>query len=357
MQLNRRALLAGAVVALCAAPAPVHADGELSFATAYYKERATRVVQPMLDGRFDVGDAGVATAHMLVDAITSASVGVGGEFFEETRVEGGTTYTQEFDIYKLGMLFRYSSEPDYRSIFAGMRFQAELFDRNLTLTAAGTFGRDDMSNAGAPPMAPRLEGQLDTLLGSLGAAQLLGPNVVASVTYDVSTLDGQQANLYRYVITSGMQIPEKHPDHRTRHAIAGTLKLFVPQSVTTVMATYRRYHDSWDVDGHTPELRVIQDVGEGTLFGLRYRYHRQDRAYFFREDYAAPQELISEDVKLSAFDSHTIGATFEMSGDVIGFTGLLGATRGQLVFEYVDQNNRFGNALIGHATLTVPLTY
>jgi hypothetical protein len=314
-------------------------------------------MQPMLDARFDAGEGGVATGHMLVDAITSASVGVGGEFFEETRVEGGATYTKEIGIYKVGGLVRYSTEPDYKSLFGGLRLHAELYDRNLTLTASGTIGHDDVSNAGAPPMAPRVEGDLDTKLGSIGVAQLLTPNLVASVTYDVSTLEGEQANLYRFVITAGMQVAENHPDQRTRHAVAGTVKWFVPQSDTTVIGTYRRYHDSWDVDAHTPEARVIQDVGDGTLFSLRYRYHKQFQAYFFQDEYAAPQPLISDDVKLSAFDSHTLGAQLEMRGDVIGFTGLLGETRGQLVLEYVDQNNRFGNALVAHASLTVPISY
>ncbi|MBZ0233917.1 MAG: DUF3570 domain-containing protein [Deltaproteobacteria bacterium] len=362
MQLSARAVVAVALAALAFAlafgpPPAARADGELSFATAYYKERATRVMQPMLDARFDVGESGEATGHMLVDAITSASVGVGGELFEEKRVEGGATYTHEIDLYKIGGLVRYSTEPDYKSLFGGVRLQAELFDRNLTITAAGMVGHDDFDNSGAGPTAPRREGELDTMLGSIGLAQLLSPNTVASVTYDVSKLEGEQANLYRFIITAGMQVDEKHPRSRLRHAVAGTVKQFLPRSVTTLMGTYRFYHDDWDITAHTPEARVIQDVGDGSLFAVRYRYHRQSKAYFFEDDYAMPMDLISEDEKLSAFTSHTIGASFEMSGHVIGFTGTLGETRGQIVIEYVDQNNRFGNAIAAHASLTVPITY
>lgn len=357
MQLSPRFLAPIAAIVLGAFAASARADGELTLTGAYYKEKATRVMQPMLDATFEVADGGTASGHVLVDAITSASVGVGGELFEEKRVEGGGTYTQEIGIYRVGGLVRYSTEPDYKSLFGGLRFQAELFDRNLTVSASGTFGRDDMSNAGAGGTAPRREGQLDTLLGSIGVAQLLGPNIVASVTYDVSKLEGEQANLYRFVITAGMTPWENHPRLRTRHAVAGTVKWFVPQSVTTIIASYRRYHDSWSVDGHTPEVRAIQEVGDGTLFSLKYRYHKQFRAYFFQEDYAMPVELISADEKLSSFDSHTLGAQLEMAGSVIGFTGFLGETRGQIVFEYVDQDNRFGNAVVGYASITVPLTY
>lgn len=357
MQLNAGVVAATTLATVCVVATPARADGELTLAAAYYKERATRVMQPMLDARFDVGEAGVATGYVLVDAISSASLGVGGTQFDEKRTEGGATYSHEVDIYRLAGLFRYSTEPDYKSLFAGARAQAELFDRNLTLTASATIGRDDANNAGAGATAPRREGQLDTTLGSLGVSQLLTPNLVASLTYDISKLEGEQANLYRFIITAGMQVEERHPRQRTRHAVAGTVKWFMPQSSTTLIATYRRYSDSWNVDGHTPELRVLQDVGDGTTCSLRYRYHRQDSAFFFQEDYAAPQALISADPKLSRFDSHTFGAHLEVRGDVIGFTGRLGETRGQIVIEYVDQNNRFGNALVAHAALTVPISY
>ena len=50
--------------------APAAADGTLTLRGAYYKERSTRVIQPMMDAAFQVGDHGTATGHLLVDAIT-----------------------------------------------------------------------------------------------------------------------------------------------------------------------------------------------------------------------------------------------------------------------------------------------
>ena len=65
------AVAAGALALLAAAPA--RADGTLAVRGVYYKERATRVMQPMLDGAFEAGERGLVTGHLLVDAITSAS--------------------------------------------------------------------------------------------------------------------------------------------------------------------------------------------------------------------------------------------------------------------------------------------
>src|SRR5678815_642255 len=90
------ALVAGALVT--AAPLQVHGDGTLAVRGVYYKERATRVMQPMLDGMFDAGGHGIVTGHFLVDAITSASASSGAadaQPFTENRYEGGLGYTHE----------------------------------------------------------------------------------------------------------------------------------------------------------------------------------------------------------------------------------------------------------------------
>src|SRR5690606_20027535 len=98
------------------------ADGELTMRGAYYKERSTRVSQPMMDLVFDVGDNGQMAAHVLVDAITSASAasGAAGEAFQEIRREFGAGYSHQVDLVKLGGRARFSVEPDYVSAFASL---------------------------------------------------------------------------------------------------------------------------------------------------------------------------------------------------------------------------------------------
>src|SRR5512143_625612 len=88
------------LVVLLATAQVAHADGTLMTRGVYYKEKSTRVIQPMLDGMFDVGTRGLLDAHLLVDAITSASAGSGasmGQPFTEKRYEAGARYTQELD--------------------------------------------------------------------------------------------------------------------------------------------------------------------------------------------------------------------------------------------------------------------
>jgi hypothetical protein len=360
MQLSAR--VTAVAVVLLAGVAVAHADGELVLRGAYYKERSTRVVQPMMDARFDAGEHGSADAHFLVDAITSASVAAGGADaeFDERRVEGGAGYTHTLETLTLGGSARYSTEPDYKSAFGTLRVAKELFDRNFTIGASASYGYDDFTNrAGGIMPIVLVEGHLDTYLGAVNVSQLLSPNLVAGLTYDVAWLDGDQYNVYRRENIAGVAYAEKQPDSRTRQAVAASLKWFVPDYTTTVIASYRQYHDSWQLNAGTPELRIIKDVGESAWFEARYRYHRQTEAYFYEDDYQAlrPDMLVSDDTKLSAFHSHTLGAQLELLGAALGLEGRAAETRGQIVIEYVAQDNDFGNAVIAHAALTIPFEY
>jgi len=308
----------------------------------------------MIDFLLDLGDRATVDGHVIVDAITSASAGG----FDENRVEGGGGYTRQIGDLKLGGQARYSTEPDYRSVSGGLRAELELLDKNVTVALGLGLGRDHSTNAGAGAMAPRVEGDLTTVMTTVGVSQVLGRNAVASLTYDFIRLDGVQHNLYRQVSTDdGGLVFEHHPDLRLRHAFAGSLRWFVPTWTTTVVGQYRFYADDWQLHAHTPELRVTKDVGDWIVLGLRYRYHRQDAASFYRDRYPTVQELISDDAKLSAFDSHLLGGRIEISGGAIGLGGRLEAARAELVGEYVIQHNDFGNALVSYAALVLPFDY
>jgi len=354
-----RALL---VIALVAIAVPARADGTLSMRGVYYKEKATRVVEPMFDGAFDVGDEDEADVHMLIDAVTSASVASGTTdgAFSERRWEFGGGYRHHLADTVLGGQARLSYEPDYTSYFAGASVEQALADQMTRLGASFGIGHDDVGQRGALGVVMDA-GNLSTLLASLQLTQVLSPNTVAGVTYDFVRLDGYQENPYRSAITAAGLAPERHPDLRNRHAFAGTLRRYLPSTSTTVIATYRYYIDSWSLQAHTPELRLIQDAGDGIDVTVGYRFHWQSAADFYRKSYPSndPDEFpyITDDVKLSQFTSHAVAIKVGVLGQVLGFDGTLEGARAELIFEYVDQNNRFGNAVVAHAALTLPFIY
>ncbi len=367
-----RLQLASGLAIAVALVTPAHADGTITARGVYYKERATRVMQPMLDAMFDVGTRGIVTAHFLVDAITSASSSSGADNakpFTENRYEGGLGYTHELGDVRVGAEGKYSTESDYKSIYVGVRAELDLAQKNATLGLGGGVSADTISAAAAQglsvptldckPGEPKTECSLTTYSLFASGSQILGKNLVAGASYDVARANGYQSNPYRMALADDGTAPERHPDTRTRTALAGSVRWFVPVTQTTFIGAYRYYRDNWKVHAHTPELRIVQQVGFSADATFRYRYYTQDGAFFYRDRYVSidpsVSPYLSDDVKLSDFTTHTFEAKLGILGEAFGLEGRWSGARIEGILAYVAQGNRFGNAIIAHLALTVPL--
>lgn len=374
------------IAAILVVSATAHADGTLSMRGVYYKERSTRVVQPMLDGNFEVGARGLVTGHLLVDAITSASASSGAaaaEPFTEKRFEAGGGYAHELDgpedsfldVVRLGADAKVSKEPDYRSLYAGVRGEAELAQKNATFGLGGGVSIDELNNKGAqsPMGGPRLlcdntdavanatSCPLNTYSMYTSLSHVTSKSSLVGVSYDIAKLQGFTSNAYRQVFTTSGPYSEKHPNDRLRHAVAVSARYYWPQGRTTVIGAYRYYWDDWDVHAHTPELRVIQEVGENIDAAVRYRFYTQDASFFYRKNYpdqsVAMSEFLTDDPKMTAFTGHLMEAKLGLLGETFGLEGRWAGARVEGILEYIVQNNRFGNAVVAHASLTVPFEY
>jgi len=360
-----RLSLGALLLALATARPAAAGSGEVSLRGAYYKERSTRVAQPMLDARFDVGESGELAAHMLLDSISSASVAAGaaGQAFNENRFELGATYLHRLGIFRVGGGSRLSSEPDYQSAFFHLRGEAELADRNTTLGLNLAGGRDSVSNSGAQTdIADAIEGVLYTSLASVSLSQVLAPVLVGQLTYDLVHLDGFQENPYRSVSAGGGFEPERVPETRTRHAAQAALRGYVPPTRSTLIGSYRFYGDDWGLVGHTPEVRLIQELVPELDLHLRYRLHRQNRADFYKPIYDSPdpavEPYLTDDVKLDRLTTHTFGAKLDVGLALFGLIrGPMAGARAQAVFEYIDQSTYYGNAVSAQLAFTVPFEY
>ncbi|MBP9085726.1 MAG: DUF3570 domain-containing protein [Kofleriaceae bacterium] len=351
----------GVAASLLAQPAPAAADGELTLRGVYYKERATRVEEPILDASSDVGDHGEINGNLAIDVITSASVAAGADAkaFTEKRYEAGGGYAHTIGRYRISGNGRYSTESDYVARYLGAGLTIDLAEKNTQLALGGGQSRDDISNAGAQsPFATLFEAEMKSTMAFLSVTQLLGPNSVVGVSADVASISGFQANPYRLAITNQGLIAERHPNERLRQAYAVTGRYFVATTATTVIGVYRYYRDDWEIRAHTPEVRVVQEVGDTVEAAIRFRYHRQSRAYFYQDRYDSSdvmiQPFLTDDVKLSRFTTKTLEAKLAVHGDTFGIEGRWGAARLEGMLQYVVQDNRFGNAAIAHLAVTVP---
>ena len=379
-----RLQLALAALLVAGTAATAHADGALTMRGVYYKERSTRVMQPMLDAMFDAGARGIVTGHFLVDAITSASASSGAaaaEPFTERRYEGGLGYAHELpgpddsflDVVRLGVDVKFSHEPDYRSTYIGARAEAELAQKNAVGGIGGGIALDSVNNDGAqsPMGGPLLRCDndaenptethcpLNTYAMYTSVSQITSKNSLVGISYDLAKQSGFTSNAYRQAITATGPVAERHPNDRLRHAIALTGRYFVPRTQTAFIGLYRYYWDSWDVHAHTPELRVVQQVGDTVEAAFRYRYYTQDASFFWQKRYGDPMSLqyITDDPKMSPYDGHLMEAKLAILGETFGFEGRWAGARFEGILEYIVQNNRFGNAVVAHAAVTVPFEY
>jgi hypothetical protein len=359
-----------------------HADGSLSARGVYYKEKATRVVQPMLDGMFEVGQRGLVSGHFLVDAITSASQSAGAvnaTAFTENRLEGGLGYTHLVDLLdgaRIGATAKYSKESDYKSLYVGARAELDLAEKNTTIGFGGGFGRDVISGGAGGGLGQIMlqcepgglempECLLQTYAVYASATQLLDKRTLVGLSYDINLMRGYQSNPYRSAIVGMNTERESHPTKRNRHAVAVSGRYYYEPTDTAIIAQYRYYRDDWIKRGrigagaHTPEVRVIQQVGDTVDASLRYRFHTQLAAFFYKERYPmSPADgFVSDDVKLSSFRTHTVEAKVGMLGETFGLSGRWAPVRFEAILMYIAQDNRFGNAFVAHAAVTVPFEY
>ncbi len=366
MQL-RQVWLVGVV--LCAAAGSAHADGWLSMRGAYYKERATRVEQPMIDAHFETQQDGVVDAHVLVDSITSASTAtgsVGAAPFTERRYEGGIGYTQKLGRAAIGASGKYSTESDYFSGFVLVHGELALANKNTIVGVAEGRGKDTITNGIATGMGglgtPAIEKKLSSGLTSVSVVQIVSPTIVVDGTYDLIDAHGYQANVYRLVPGGSMPVPERVPELRLRNAFHVGVRKFIPETNTTVVLAYRFYFDDWGIMAHTPEARVSQQIVAGLDVRARYRLHVESKADFYKATYVQadiddPNQFLTADDKLGPYHTQTFGVQLLAALSLFGVGGAWGDARIDAQADVITQTTHFGTAVEAHLALVVPFTY
>lgn len=385
--------LACALVTLLIAPRPIGAENRVTIRGNYYREKSTRILQPMVHATVDVPDERLTVgAAYLLDAISSASIASGtnaatrgDNVFTELRHEFIGTLGSRLGDWTLGTYFRYSTETDYISRGTGFKLARDLLQRTITVTLGYDLGLDRIyriqNNTGV--RAAWCGGAVDvndcsskgTGIGSnflqihhlvAGYAHALHKTVLASLNLEFAHQRGPQDNPYRKdLIVNGL--PETHPRIRNRFVMTPSVRWIIPKGRTVIEPFYSFYVDDWKMRTHSPELRVHVRAARHLRLRARYRYYHQSAAFFFNADgiYDAPagqctrdnpQNCVTADVKAMPWDSHTVGGqlTWELDG-LARHRGLHWLEGGyfQATYNHDFQHNRFGNARIGDLSLSL----
>jgi hypothetical protein len=355
------------VVALLLVAAPGRSEDRVTVRGAYYREHSTRVVQPMVEAFKDLPYGIDVGAHFLVDAITSASVAAGtasDSIFTEMRKEAGFTIGETILHTRIAGGYRQSREPDYVSHTGSLSFLQDVWENSGTLAVVGAFSYDTIG--------PMLDRHLDTWFGGVGYTQALLPTLNTQLAYDVTYLDGYQANPYIQVPNLGR---EKIPAKRLRHALAARIAYYIPMSSTGLQLHYRYYfdhgvgkdknfldemgvgRDPWQLRANTIEGHLFQTLGPNVDVRLTFRHHSQGAAAFWcntdptrggvTDCYGTMPTYYSADAKLGPLATNVVEAELNIDARPLQTVPVLQWFSGgsfQLSYGRYLQDTRYGDA-------------
>ncbi len=215
----------------------------------------------------------------------------------------------------------YSIENDYESLAPALNYVYDFNRRNTSLNL-GVAQNIDRNIRGIYVRQPQRKDSTDFLAG---VTQALGPSSLLNVTFTLGTASGYLSDPYKgfrfsnYPNPSAL-FPERRPGHRTKQIISSSLTQFVEPLKGSAELTYRFYHDSFGLFGHTATLEWFQRLGKHVVISPLVRYYEQSAADFYRLSFMADPsdpndpgnalipKFYSSDYRLSRLRTWTYGA-------------------------------------------------
>ena len=311
---------------------PVGAEDHVDYKYELYSEDKDRIRVHSHSALFEQKVApGVALKGALVYDGISGATPTGGPAptgssrvptveIDDVRRAGYLEPSFKLGRHTLAPQVAYSLEEDYESVGVALNYLADFNRRNTTLNlgAAHSFDR-----VGGFHLGNRREKKDATDL-LLVLTQVLTPATLFNCTLTLGTANGYLSDPYKGFRFTGYPdpnalFPEKRPGHRTKQILSTTLTQFFEPLNGSAELTYRFYHDSHQLTGHTATLEWFQTVGPRLTLVPLVRYYQQSEAYFYRLSFDADPsdtenpptvpipQFYSADYRLSALRSWTCG--------------------------------------------------
>jgi len=286
---------------------PKAEDRITSRLSVYTDDDSTTIVSPMLILQKDIFEGTSMNVQYLTDIESCASVDVvstasPSRGYHETRHSILGSLSHRRGLTTIGAGYGYSTENDYFSHHIAGSISQELFQRNLTLDLSVSYRWDEIGRVKDELFSEHLDG----LTTSFSLTQTLSPRLIGQFVYFLEYLEGFQSSPYRVVPVADFSVPETHPDRRTRHSLTGRLKEALSDRWSAEQSV-RFYLDSWGLNAETFLLQLYCQISKPVSARLRYRFHNQDRADFYREQYSSLREFVSRDRELATLQSHLVG--------------------------------------------------
>lgn len=284
----------------------------------------------------------------------------------ETRTQPVLGFKYYFDKTTLGITGGLSDEPDFISNFGAINFSHELNNKSTTLYGGYSVTRNAIfrnqghshspsgiglghihpADCAVSPCTDYARLDANSLFNgiNLGFSQVLTKNTLFNLSANYTNQSGFLDNAYKTVYVRGLITPEEYVDLSNKNAsdnvnwqaispleivgaelfrehrpasrnifsINSGLNQHIPSLDASVHFDYRFYHDDWQINSHTFELKWYQSLPFDLTVTPNIRYYSQSSAFFFAPYYLAPRadNYYSSDYRLASFGTLSGGITF-----------------------------------------------
>tara|TARA_R110002110_G_scaffold415561_2_gene650920 strand:+ start:136325 stop:137479 length:1155 start_codon:yes stop_codon:yes gene_type:complete len=267
------------------------------------------------------------SGNYYVDNVSSASIDVvtsGASEYGEKRTEYsvGADYLYGKSLFSAG--YTNSDESDYTADTFYFNVSQDFFGDLTTLTFGYSLGQDDVFQNGNNEFS----GSIDRHNFRLGVSQILTPEMIMSVNYELVTEEGYLNNpyrSYRYLSNpldpaAGYQFAQEvYPDTRTSDSAMLRVLYYLPWRAT-VGGSYRFFTDDWGIAAHNVQLSYTHTLRKNWIFDVKYRYYQQSEADFYQDLFLFAsqddKDYRARDKELSEFNDHTLSLHIAYERDI-----------------------------------------
>jgi hypothetical protein len=297
----------GSLAALLWLCHPREARGEDSVSYKYQSwqedNQRIRVDSHYVDFEKDIDTETRFTAMGLIDSIAGATPTgelprtPGGPVpvapMEDLRHAMSVGLAHQFPRVKVDLGYAYSKESDYISHGWSVNTVTDFNQKNTNLLVG--FGHTD-DYVHEPKLGWTIDRPKKGNDFIVGVTQLLDANTSLTGNVSYGRSRGFLSDPYKIVSTTMLDLdpgtyytpPENRPTEKNKVSVFLGLNRNVEKWHAALDASYRFYHDTFGITGHTVALRWLQDLGEHWTVEPSVRYYVQSAAsfYYFDLDHA-----------------------------------------------------------------------
>ncbi|MFQ5605518.1 MAG: DUF3570 domain-containing protein [bacterium] len=263
----------------------------------------------------DVISAASMKSHFTVDGVTSATEkedGGGDNSPDEVRHEIGGGFTQAIKDGVLSVNYLLSKEHDYRSTTLAGTYSQPFARKNTVLQMGVVRSWDKVF-----PQIRDWEKEKDSYTFSLNLTQVLSKRLISQAIFSYNYSKGLLSDPYQIVqIIQNDAVANYepvHPDKRIRKAVGLRMNYQVDRK-SALQIGVRYYWDDWEVKSFTTSFNFQQHYNDFVTVGLGFRNYVQGSAFFFKENYLAPEEFMTVDSKLDELYSNEYQLKLSLNG-------------------------------------------